>query len=54
MAIVRFEAGDGAASLPIQVVGEAAVGDRVTAVPRRVYVEEGVPRYGLKARPTTQ
>ncbi|PSP95376.1 ACP synthase [Halobacteriales archaeon QS_1_68_44] len=54
VAIARFEAGDGAVSLPIQVIGEAAVGDRVTAVPRRIYVEEGVPRYGLKARPATQ
>jgi hydroxymethylglutaryl-CoA synthase len=54
VAVARFEAGDGAASLPIQVVGEAAVGDRVTAVPRRVYVEEGVPRYGLKALPDAQ
>jgi hydroxymethylglutaryl-CoA synthase len=54
VAIARFEAGDGAVSLPIQVVGEAAVGDRVTAVPRRIYVEEGVPRYGLKALPDAQ
>jgi hydroxymethylglutaryl-CoA synthase len=51
VAVVRFEADDGEVSLPMQVVGEAAVGDAVRAVPRRVYVEEGVPRYGLKALP---
>ena len=50
VAIVRFEA-DGSVSLPMQVVGNASVGDTVRAVPRRVYVEEGVPRYGLKALP---
>jgi hydroxymethylglutaryl-CoA synthase len=49
VAIVAFDAGEGAVSLPIQVVGEAEVGERVRAVPRRIYVEEGVPRYGLKA-----
>jgi hydroxymethylglutaryl-CoA synthase len=54
VAIARFDAGDGAVSLPIQVVGEAEVGDRVRAVPRRIYVEEGVPRYGLKALPEGQ
>ena len=51
VAIVAFDAADDAVSVPVQVVGEAAVGDRVRAVPRRVYVEEGVPRYGLKALP---
>jgi hydroxymethylglutaryl-CoA synthase len=52
VAVVRFEAGDGEVSLPMQVVGDgAAVGDAVRAVPRRVYVEEDVPRYGLKALP---
>jgi hydroxymethylglutaryl-CoA synthase len=51
VAIVRFEAGNGEVSLPMQVVESAAVGDPVRAVPRRVYVEEGVPRYGLKALP---
>lgn len=49
VAIVRFDAGEGEVSLPMQVVGGASMGDRVRAVPRRVYVEEGVPRYGLKA-----
>lgn len=52
VAVVRFEAGDGEVSLPMQVVGEgASVGDAVRAVPRRIYVEEDVPRYGLKALP---
>jgi hydroxymethylglutaryl-CoA synthase len=53
VAIVRFavENGTGSFSLPVQVVGEAAAGDTVRAVPRRIYVEEGVPRYGLKALP---
>jgi hydroxymethylglutaryl-CoA synthase len=51
VAVVRFPAGDDEVSLPIQVVGGASVGDRVRAVPRRIYVEEGVPRYGLKALP---
>lgn len=50
VAVVRFAAGDGEVSLPMQVVGDGgSVGDTVRAVPRRVYVEEGVPRYGLKA-----
>lgn len=51
VAIVRFPAGDDEVSLPIQVVGGTSVGETVRAVPRRIYVEEGVPRYGLKALP---
>jgi hydroxymethylglutaryl-CoA synthase len=51
VAIVRFPAGDGEVSLPIQVVGGTSVGETVRAVPRRIYVEEDVPRYGLKALP---
>lgn len=51
VAIVRFPAGGGEVSLPIQVVGGASVGQAVRAVPRRIYVEEDVPRYGLKALP---
>ncbi len=54
VAIARFAAGDGTVSLPIQLVGEADVGDRVRAVPRRIYVEEGVPRYGLKGVPVAR
>lgn len=48
VAIVRFPAGDGEVSLPIQVVRETSVGESVRAIPRQIYVEEGVPRYGLK------
>jgi hydroxymethylglutaryl-CoA synthase len=51
VAIVRFPAGDDEVSLPIQVVGGTSVGETVRAVPRRIYVEEDVPRYGLKALP---
>ncbi|MFQ3320916.1 MAG: hypothetical protein ACI80F_003007, partial [Natronomonas sp.] len=51
VAVVRFPAGEDEVSLPMQVLGEASVDDEVKAVPRRVYVEEGVPRYGLKALP---
>jgi hydroxymethylglutaryl-CoA synthase len=51
VAIARFDAGDGSVSLPIQAVDAVDVGGRVRAVPRRIYTEEGVPRYGLKARP---
>lgn len=47
VAVVRF----GPASLPAQVVrGEPAVGDRVGAVVRRLYTQEGVPRYAIKVR----
>jgi hydroxymethylglutaryl-CoA synthase len=49
VAIVRFPVDGAAVSLPIQVVGEVEGGQGVRAVPRRIYVEEGVPRYGLKA-----
>ncbi len=48
VAIVRFLVDDGAFDVPMQVVGTATVGDQVTAVPRRIYIEEDVPRYGLK------
>jgi hydroxymethylglutaryl-CoA synthase len=53
VAIVRFDipGDDGEVSLPMQVVGGASVDEEVRAVPRRVYIEEGVPRYGLKAIP---
>lgn len=50
-AIVRFPAGEGWVSLPMQVLGDVTVGDPVRAVPRRIYVEESVPRYGLRALP---
>ena len=56
VAIVAFEAtdgGEGTASLPMQVVGsdtDPAVGETVTTVVRRIYEQEGVIRYGRKAR----
>lgn len=49
VAIVRF----GEASAPAQVTrGDPGVGDRVEAVLRRVYTQEGVTRYGFKVRGT--
>jgi len=57
-AIVAFEgrvADDGAVSVPVQVVlaGEDApeIGDEVVAVPRVLYDQEGVRRYGAKVLP---
>lgn len=41
-------------SIPISVIADVdapAVGDRVRAVPRRIYEREGVVRYGLKVAP---
>lgn len=55
-AIVEFDApaGDDAVGVPAMVVSDAevAVGDHVRSVVRRLYTQEGVPRYGLKVRPT--
>ena len=56
VAIVGFDArgdADGHFTVPMQVVGGEGVepGDPVRPVPRLIYVEEGVPRYGLKAQP---
>ena len=56
VAIVGFDVrgdADGHFTVPMQVVGGEAVepGDPVRTVPRLIYVEEGVPRYGLKAQP---
>ncbi|WP_368410958.1 zinc ribbon domain-containing protein [Halomarina pelagica] len=50
VAIVRFEVDGETTSLPAQLVGEAAVGDAVRAVIRRIYTQEGVTRYGAKFR----
>ncbi len=50
VAIVRFEA-DGEVAIPMQATGDVEVDRTVRAVPRRIYVEESVPRYGLKALP---
>ncbi|WP_411966379.1 zinc ribbon domain-containing protein [Haloferax sp. YSMS24] len=58
VAIVAFDGPDGdeSVSVPAQVVkspaGTPAIGDRVRAVPRRIYEQEGVVRYGFKVVPT--
>ncbi|SEL35839.1 zinc ribbon domain-containing protein [Haloferax larsenii] len=50
------DAGDDSASIPAQVAHTPAetpdIGDRVEAVPRRIYEQEGVVRYGFKVVPT--
>nr|WP_276239383.1 zinc ribbon domain-containing protein [Halobaculum sp. DT55] len=55
VAIVAFERDGGRVSLPMQVCdatpGSVAAADTVRAVFRRVYEQEGVVRYGRKARP---
>jgi hydroxymethylglutaryl-CoA synthase len=51
VAIVAFDAPGGAATAPAQVVDETEVGVRVEAVPRRIYRQEGVTRYGCKVQP---
>lgn len=59
VAIVAFDGPDGGTvSAPAQVTDhdpeaddELAVGDRVEAVIRRIYTQEGVRRYGFKIRP---
>jgi hydroxymethylglutaryl-CoA synthase len=59
-AIAAFEARDGAgaASVPLQVVlagGDAPeIGERVVTVPRVLYTQEGVRRYGLKGVPARE
>lgn len=58
-AIVAMEGSDGGSvRVPLQVVcaGEesVAVGDQVVTTVRRLYEEEGVPRYGVKAVPATK
>jgi uncharacterized OB-fold protein len=54
VAIVGCEA-DGHVTLPAQLTdcdpGSVAVGDEVRAVIRRIYVQEGVVRYGAKFVP---
>lgn len=53
-AIVAFDApdGDDTASAPAMVASSdtVAVGDRVQATVRRLYTQEGLPRYGIKVR----
>lgn len=54
-AVVAFDGPDGSSvGVPVQVVewdDPPAIGDAVRATIRRVYTQEGVTRYGLKARP---
>ncbi|KAB1191126.1 MULTISPECIES: zinc ribbon domain-containing protein [Haloferax] len=58
VAVVAFDGpeGDETVSIPAQVVqspvGTPTIGDRVEAVPRRIYEQEGVVRYGFKVIPT--
>lgn len=58
VAIVAFDGPEEGepVSAPAQVVhspaGTPSIGDRVQAVPRRVYEQEGVVRYGFKVVPT--
>ncbi|KTG26959.1 zinc ribbon domain-containing protein [Haloferax profundi] len=58
VAIVAFDGPDGeeSVSVPAQVVhspaGTPTIGDRVVAVPRRIYEQESVVRYGFKVVPT--
>lgn len=51
--VVRFRVDDAAVDVPLQVCDteEVAAGDTVERVLRRVYEQEGVVRYGAKARP---
>ncbi|PSP75718.1 ACP synthase [Halobacteriales archaeon QS_1_68_20] len=55
VAVVAFDAPDGSetVSAPAQVTDgrDVDVGDRVRAAVRRIYEQEGVPRYGFKVRP---
>lgn len=55
VAIVAFERGGEQASVPVQVTdaapGTLERGDEVEAVLRRIYTQEGVPRYGAKVTP---
>ncbi|SFS90866.1 zinc ribbon domain-containing protein [Halostagnicola kamekurae] len=56
VAIVALEAEEGTITLPAQVTDadpeSVSVGDTVTATIRRIYTQEGVPRYGAKFEPT--
>jgi len=52
VAIVALDAEDGTATLPAQVTDadpeSVSLGDDVRATIRRIYTQEGVPRYGVK------
>lgn len=53
IAIATFECDDRTVEIPLQIVGDEptpAIGDAVTTVVRRIYEQEGVIRYGRKAR----
>ena len=53
VAIVAFDTPDDeTASSPAMVVGDAAVGDDVESVQRKIYTQEGVTRYGFKVQTT--
>jgi hydroxymethylglutaryl-CoA synthase len=58
VAIVRFEQDGGRVSVPLHVAdadpSAVAAGDSVRAVFRRIYEQEGVIRYGRKARLATE
>ncbi len=59
VAVVALDGPDGGTvSAPLQVTGAEAgslsVGDRVRATIRRIYTQEGVTRYGAKARPVDE
>ncbi|GAB7021283.1 zinc ribbon domain-containing protein [Halostagnicola bangensis] len=55
-AIVSLESDEGTITLPAQVTDvdpeSVSVGDTVEATIRRIYTQEGVPRYGVKFSPT--
>ncbi len=56
VAIVALEADEGTFTLPAQMTDvdpeTVSVGDTVEATIRRIYTQEGVPRYGVKFEPT--
>ena len=55
VAIVALEADEGTITLPAQITDvdpeSVSVGDTVAATIRRIYTQEGVPRYGAKFEP---
>ncbi|WP_081641537.1 Zn-ribbon domain-containing OB-fold protein [Halarchaeum acidiphilum] len=56
VAVVRFTLDGADVTLPMQVTDcdpdHVEVGDAVRATVRRVYTDEGIPRYGAKVTPT--
>ncbi|MDF9748490.1 zinc ribbon domain-containing protein [Natrinema salsiterrestre] len=56
VAIVALETGCGTVTIPAQLTDvdpeSVSVGDTVEATVRRIYEQEGVPRYGVKFRPS--